>query len=149
MIEQTNKYRSLKGFKSLQGSKKLQYVALLTAQKCHELGRIKARESFLLFNTGWSTLTLPTSIDECKENAVRKASTWYDWGGWTALNEEEDYSYMGCAVSIINSTACHICYYQDDKGADKLELDIVPPEVNIDLKSYNDSFWTQFPGKNI
>jgi len=72
MIEQTNKYRSLKGLKPLRGSKKLQYVALLTAQKCHELGRIKARESFLLFNTGWSTLTLPTSIDECKRMQSEK-----------------------------------------------------------------------------
>jgi len=105
-----------------------------------------------MFNTiGSDIISINTyySITECKKNAIYTASSWYDLGHSALLDRKEDYSYMGCAVSIINSTACHVCYYQEDKGADKLELDIVPPEVNIDLKSYNDSFWTQFPGKNI
>ena len=149
MLEQTNKYRSLYHLKPLKGSKKLKYVALLAAQRCSVLGMKKAVESIGPFNTGSSFgYTYNTSSIGFKQNAVNQVSSWYDWGHWTALiDRKEDYSYMGCAVSIINSTACHICYYQDDKGADKLELDIVPPEVNIDLKSYNDFFWTQFPGK--
>ncbi len=51
---------------------------------------------------------------------------------------------MGCAVSIVNSVGCNVCYYQDEKGGDKLKLNIVPAGVNIDLESYNDSFWTQY-----
>ena len=59
-----------------------------------------------------------------------------------------NYTYMGCAISIVNSVEYHVCYYLKDKGADKLKLNIVPEGVNIDLESYNDSFWTQFPGKS-
>ena len=40
------------------------------------------------------------------------------------------------------------CFYQNDKGADKLKANIVSPNININLESYNDSFWTQFPGKS-
>ena len=153
ILEHTNKYRSLKCLKPLKVSKKLQYVALLTAQKSRVLGGNKARKSFLLFNTGWSTITLvafslATSTNEFKENAVMTASGWYDSPeNWTALNKEENYRYIGCAVSFFDSTGYHVCYYQNDKGADKLKLNILPPGVNIDLESYNDSFWNQFQGK--
>ena len=158
MLDQTNKYRSLKSLKPLQGSKKLQYAALLAAQRCHVLGEEKAVESIGLFNTGWSGgmlfntgwsggINRNTSSTECKQNAVILASDLYDLGYWNPLDKNKNYSYMGCAISIVDSTACQGCYYKDDKGADKLELDIVPSDVNLDLESYNDSFWTHFPGK--
>ena len=54
------------------------------------------------------------------------------------------YTYMGCAVSFVDNTGCHVCYFQPDEGAVKLKLNIVSPEVNIDLESYSDSFWTQY-----
>jgi hypothetical protein len=148
MLDQTNKYRSLKSSKPLQESKKLQYVALLAAKRCHVLGEEKTVESIGLFNTGWSGgINRNTSSTECKQNAVILASDLYDLGYWNPLDKNKNYSYMGCAISIVDSTACQGCYYKDDKGADKLELDIVPSDVNLDLESYNDSFWTHFPGK--
>ncbi len=163
----------MKGLKPLQGSKKLQYVALLAAQRCHVLDmkttsdsfRLfnKAAESFLLFNTNAiSGKQQKTSINKCKEIGVELASYLYDsrmllateneenglydenWAVSAQIRHVETYSSMGCAVSIVNSTSCQVCYYQGDKGADKLKLDIVPTWVNIDLVSYNDSFWTQF-----
>ena len=150
MLEHTNKYRSLYGLKPLQLSKKLQYIALLAAQRCHEGGRM-AVESLKMFNTeSIYDLTNNTSITECKNNAINKASNWYEWlMYWLLLNKEENYTHIGCAISIVENTGCHVCYYHGDKGADNLELDIVPLEINIDLESYNDSFWTQFQGKSI
>ena len=149
MSEHTNKYRSLNGLKPLQVSKKLQYVALQAAQRCHVFNDIVgAVESFLLFNTvGNYGLDSNISSTECKSNAVEMASDWYDLENWTALDKEFNFTYMGCAIEIVDSTACHVCYYQTDKGADKLEQEIIPAEVNIDLESYKDSYWTQFPGK--
>jgi len=149
MLDQTNKYRSLKSLKPLQGSKKLQYAALLAAQRCYVLGEEKAVKSIGLFNTGWSggINRNTSSTDICKQNAVILASDLYDLGYWNPLDKNKNYSYMGCSISIVDSTACQGCYYKDDKGADKLELDIVPSDVNLDLESYNDSFWTHFPGK--
>ena len=149
MLEYTNKYRSWYGLKPLQGSKKLQYVALLTAQRCHVLGPKKAVESFLLFNTAASYgFNYNQSINECKKNAVSTVLDWYESENWAPLDKEENFSYVGCAVSIFDTTAFHVCYYQIEKGADKLKLDIVPTDTNIDLESYKDSFWTQFPGKS-
>ena len=54
MLEHSNKYRSLNGLKPLQGSKKLQYVALLATQRCHVLNSIeKSTNSLQLFNTNY------------------------------------------------------------------------------------------------
>ena len=47
MLEHTNKYRRLKGLKPLQGSKKLQYVALLAAQRFHVLDMKSTHMKFL------------------------------------------------------------------------------------------------------
>jgi hypothetical protein len=149
LLEHTNKYRSLKSLKPLQGSKKLQYVALLTAQRFHVLNDIKkAVESLKLLNTGFAYgLYDYTSINECQNNAVNLASEWYELESWPPLDKEQNVNYMGCAVSIVNNLGCNVCYYQTEKGADKLKLNILPVELNIDLESYNDSFWTQFKGK--
>jgi hypothetical protein len=42
---------------------------------------------------------------------------------------------MGCAISIVDSIGHQVCYYQNEIGADKLKLNIMPSEVNIDLES--------------
>ena len=149
MLEHTNKYRSLYGLKPLRVSKKLQYVALLTAQRCHVIGCIEAGESLQLFNTeGDDLFEYTTRSIECKKYAVDRASYFYDSENWNLLNKRFDYTYLGCAVSILNSIAYHVCKYQTDKGADKLRLNILPTTNNMDLESYNDSFWTRFTGKS-
>ncbi len=74
MLEQTN-------LKPPKGPKKLQYVALLAAQRCSVLGMEKAVESIGPFNTGSSFgYTYNTSSIGCKKNAVNQVSSWYDWG---------------------------------------------------------------------
>jgi hypothetical protein len=139
MLEQINKYRSLNGLKPLQSSKKLQYVALLAVQRSKTLK---------IFNTEISYGSdFNTSLIKCTKSAVKFASTWYEFENWTPLDKKENYTYMGCAISIVDSIGHQVCYYQNDIGADKLKLNIMPSEVNIDLESYNDSFWTQFQGK--
>ena len=146
MLEHSNKYRSLNGLKPLQGSKKLQYVALLATQRCHVLNSIeKSTNSLQLFNTNYQyDPNYNTSINNCKKNALARASGLYYLEDLIGYEKIFPSIYMGCAVSIVNSVECHVCYYQDDKGGDKLKLNIVPAGVNIDLESYNDSFWTQF-----
>jgi hypothetical protein len=144
MLEHTNKYRSLYGMIPLQVSQKLQYVALQAAQRSYPLNSIaKAVESFLLFSTVVHYgLDNNISSIECKTHAVNRASDWYEY--WVPLYKDSEYTYLGCAISIVNSTGYQVCYLQSDKGADNLELNIVPPGVYIDLESYSDSFWTQF-----
>ena len=157
MLEHTNKYRSLYGLKPLQVSKKLQYVALLAVQKCHVFNSTdkntvlknmdKIADSLKLLNTGFqASFEGNLSINKCKAHAVDMASNWYDKGYWTPLDDSFRYTYMGCAISIVDSTGYQVCYYQNDKGANKLRLNILPANINIDLESYKDSFWTQFKG---
>jgi len=144
MLDNTNKYRSWYGLEPLQVSKKLQYVALLAAQRCHVLGKDKAVESFRLFVTDIkSSFDYNTSSTECEKIAAA-----YFYQEPTSFGFELKNTYMSCAVSIVNYTACQVCFYQNDKGADKLKANIVSPNININLESYNDSFWTQFPGKS-
>ncbi len=131
-------------------SKKLQYVALLASQRCHVLGDYEAAQSFLLFNTvEVSNFNYYTSLIDCKKYAILIASHFYDRGNyWAPFDNRLNYTYMGCAVSLFYKSGCNVCYYQDDEGADKLKLNIVPPNINLGLESYNDSFWTQFTGKS-
>ena len=57
LLEQTNKYRSLYGMEPLQRSRKLQYVALLAAQRCQEFeSEEKAINSLFLFNTSMTEI---------------------------------------------------------------------------------------------
>ena len=154
MVEHTNKYRSLKGLKPLRSFRKLQYVALLAAQRCNvslmsdDIDRATLKMQLFMTDVKPSPLVNISAI-ECQNNAVSVASEWYDWvNDWAPLNKEKNESYMGCALSIVDSVECNVCYYQNDTSADKLELNIVPAGVEIDLESYNDSFWTQFDGKS-
>ncbi len=154
MLEHTNKYRRLKGLEPLKSFRKLQYVALLTAQRCNVTLMSDGSDEVLLKMPLFMTHAkkshlVNTSFFECKSSAIEAASKWYDEGSyWDPLNKEKNHSYMGCAFSIVDSIECNVCYYQNDTSADKLELNIVPAGVNIDLESYDDSFWTQFDGKS-
>ena len=147
MLEHTNKYRSLYGLEPLQVSKKLQYVALLAAQRCHVLGNNTSDISSLLFNTVKdSGFVYNTSSIECQE-IVNRQKYVDNFRVRDTMSERSNSSYMGCGISILNSLGCYVCYYQDEKGADKLKLNILPPNNNIELVLYNDSFWTHFQGK--
>ena len=171
MLEQINKYRSLYGMDPLQVSKKLQFVALLAAQRCRFVLNVTEEgtdnlikgnlykffnivDNLQIFSTigycyNTSSIGYNRSSIECKKNAVNEASDGHELENiWIPLLKEENITYMGCAFSIVNNTGFHSCYFQIDEGADKLELNIVPPDFNIDLESYNDSFWTQFQGKS-
>ena len=154
MLEHTNKYRRLKGLEPLKSFQKLQYVALLTAQRSNvtlmsdDSDGVSLKMKLFMTYVKKSRLVNISSF-ECKSIAVEAASKWYDEGNyWDPLNMEKNESYMGCAFSIVDSIECNVCYYQNDTSADKLELNIVPAGVNIDLESYDDSFWTQFDGKS-
>ena len=166
MLDLTNKYRSLDGLKPLLGSKKLQYVALLAAQRCQEFKSAKkatdAVKSLQLFNTTGDRDD--SNSFECKTRAFDRAFSLYervkecdfDCAYFGDYNEKMDllknilnYTYMGCAVSLYpyKYKRCDVCYYQNDQGVEKLKLNILPPNISIDLESYNNSFWTQFHGK--
>ena len=145
MLQQHNRYRRLKFLDPLEVSKKLQYVALLAAQRCSE--NVENKEEVLKktnpYDTGeMSIIQDYANIDECEKNAIILSESWYkNRNYWIALNDDQKYKYLGCAVSIKYEVGCHVCYYQGEKGHIKLQNNYVPRQSQIDLKSYADNFW--------
>ena len=151
MLQQHNRYRKLKFLDPLEVSKKLQYVALLAAQRCSE--NVENKEEVLkktkLFKTDrMSIIQKKVNIDECGKKAFLVSESWYENRFyWTALNDDQNYKYLGCAVSIKNEDSCHVCFYQGEKGNIKLQNNKAPRYSHIDLKSYDDNFWNSYENK--
>ncbi len=122
MLKTTNRDPFL-DLEPLQVSKKLQYVALLAAQRCHVLGGNKALESLQLFNTvSYYALKYNNRSNGCHMYALYKPPILDEPGPWypkdtDIYHNETIYTYMGCAVSFVDNTGCHVCYFQPDQGA--------------------------------
>ena len=73
------------------------------------------------------------------------SESWYENREyWTAVMEDRNYKYLGCAVSIKKEIGCHVCLYQGERGKLKLQQNKVPGQSRIDLDSYADNFWNSY-----
>ena len=147
MLEQHNRYRELNFMDPLVVSKKLQYVALLTAQRCSETKNVKeaVNKTSIYFTDQMSIIQNKGSINECRKNAILVSESWFENREyWTALMEDRNYKYLGCAVSIKKEIGCHVCLYQGERGKLKLQQNKVPGQSRIDLDSYTDNFWNSY-----
>ena len=147
MLEQHNRYRELNFMDPLVVSKKLQYVALLTAQRCSETKNVKeaVKKTSIYFTDQMSIIQNKGSINECRKKAILVSESWYENREyWTALMEDRNYKYLGCAVSIKKEIGCHVCLYQGERGKLKLQQNKVPGQSRIDLDSYADNFWNSY-----